>query len=184
MDDQTTKEVQGGMVVLQHERNRGPGEFISVNGGKYELDAEGCVSVPPDAAEKLQKGAKWRSKEHWDARRDQIAAATPPPSQAGGARRVRTRDELLAMAEVNGISVEEAEKAIDEPQAISAKDAAARDADAEAKAKADAELVGEETIEVSEDMSKAELLKLAADVGINVNKGMTKAQILDAFGDE
>lgn len=172
------------LIILQHERERGPGEFVSVNGVKYELDADGCIEVPEDAAKRLTAGAKWRPKTYWDARRDQIAAATPPPLMAGGARRVRTREELLAMAEVNGIPLEDAKEAIEEPKAIDAKDEVVQTADAQAKAQAQAELVGEETIEVSDQMTKQELLNLAGDMGLNVNKSMTKAQILDAFAEK
>ena len=166
------------LVKLQHERDRGPGEFVLVNGTKYELDAEGNIEVPEADAAKLQLGAKWRPPEHWDARRDKIASATPPPSPVGGGRRVRSRAELMAMAEVNGIPVEEVDE---KGEAISEKDPEAKEADAKAAAKADAELAGQDTIEVSEDMTKSELLALGADVGLQLNKGMSKAQILEAF---
>ena len=168
------------LVQLQHERDRGPGEVIRVNGTTYELDEEGCIEAKPADATKLQLGAKWRLKSYWDARRDQIAAATPPVD-AGGARRVRTRKELLAMADVNGIPLEEAEKSIDEAKAIEEKDPEAVQVVIDQKAKAEAELKGEDTITVSDEMTKAELLSLGADVGLKLNKAMSKAQILEAF---
>jgi len=172
------------MVKLQHERNRGPGEFVLVNGTKYELDASGNIECSEADAEKLQGGNKWKPPEHWDARRDKIAAATPPPPPGipGAGRRVRTREELLATAEASGIPLAEVES---EHKAIDDKAPEAREADADAQAKAEAELKGEDaTVEVSEDMSKSELLALAADCGIKVNRKMSKTQILEQFEDQ
>jgi len=164
------------MVKLQHKRDRGPGEFVLVNGTKYELDAEGCIEVSEADATKLQLGGVWRTKEHWDQRRDKIASATPPPS-AGGGRRVRTHAEMLALAEADGVVLEEPA----EDRAIREKDPLIVAEESKRLAKAEAEVKGEDTIEVSEDMSKAELLSLASDVGLKVNKNMSKAQILTAF---
>jgi hypothetical protein len=169
------------MVKLQHERNRGPGEFVLVNGTKYELDEHGNIECSEADAEKLQGGAKWRPPEYWDARRDKIASHTPPTVAGASGRRVRTRNELLATADASGIPLEDVE---DKKKAIDEKAPEAREAAAKAQAKANAELVGEEpTIEVSEDMTKSELLALAADCGIKASRAMTKAQILDLFED-
>ncbi len=172
-------------VKLQHERDRGPGEFVLVNGIKYELDAAGVVEVPEAEAAKLQMGAKWRPVEYWDKRRHLIAEFTPPVVQ-GGSRRVRTRDELLATAEASGLAVEE--PAVEQPAAaaaIESRDPIAKKAEADVKAHAQAELQGEEVeIVVSEDMSKSELTKLARDCGFRVDKKMTKSQIIDLFPGE
>lgn len=166
------------MVKLQHERTRGPGEIVLVNGTKYEIDEQGNIECSEKDAEKLQMSPKWRPPEHWEAIQHKVVAATPPPSAAGGARRVRTKEELFAMADVNGIPLEEAEKPA---EAIKAKDSEAKQVDAEQAEKAAAELKGQEVITVSEDMSKVELLKLAADVGIKAHAGMKKSEILDLF---
>lgn len=174
------------MVVLQHKRERGPGEHILVNGVKYELDAEGCVEVPESAAAKLTAGAMWRTKEEWDAVRDQIADATPPPAAPGQGRRVRTKAELAAMAEVNGLPAPDVKGEEDDPKqrAIMDDDPEAQAAEAALQQRAERAAEGKnEVVEVSEDMTKAELLSLARDVGLKVNKHMTKSEILAAFDD-
>lgn len=180
MPDSTEKEIE--LVELQHERERGPGEFVLVNGTKYELSADGCISATVADAAKLQSGNKWRPKSYWDVRRDKIADATPPATDSG-ARRVRTRAELLAVADVNGIAMEEAEKSLDASAAIRDKDPEVVKADVAAQVKAEAEVSGEETITVSDDMTKTELLLLGTDIGLRINRNMSKAQILKAFED-
>jgi len=168
------------LIKLQHERDRGPGEIVLVNGVKYELDEEGIIELPKDAAAKLQAGRKWRPVEYWDARRHKIAVATPPVV-SGGARRVRSRNELIAMADVNGIPMEDAEAALDESKPIGDKDAVAKSAAVDAETQAAAELVGADTIEVSDQMTKSELLTLGRDLGLKVNQQMSKADILSTF---
>ena len=143
------------MAKLMHESRRGPGEYLLVNGEKIELDAEGCVEVSEEAAKKLLMGSKWRSSEHWAGRSTKIAAATPPPAPAGGARRVRTKEELEATADAAGIPLKEEAQVADQ--------------------------IIEETIEVSEDMTRGELSKIAQEAGYRVTRSMSKRQILDLF---
>jgi hypothetical protein len=85
------------MVRLQHKHRRDG--VILVGGGQYALDAEGCVEVPEEAAAKLKQGALWGEPGSWPRSSPAIVA---PPS-VGGARRPRTREELAALAEAEGL---------------------------------------------------------------------------------
>jgi len=85
------------MVRLQHKTRREG--VILVAGGQYALDAEGCVEVPEAAAAKLTQGALWGKPGSWPR---SSAAVVAPPSE-NGARRPRTREELAALAEAEGL---------------------------------------------------------------------------------
>jgi hypothetical protein len=94
------------MPKLMHATRRGPGEIVLVNGAKLELDEQGCVQATVEQAAKLLQGGLWRDPEHW-AKHPQKAVAVPPPlSDAPGAgRRVRTPEEMAAVAAEAGVSV-------------------------------------------------------------------------------
>jgi len=164
----------------------GTGEIILVNGNKYELDAEGCVSVPAAAAKKLLAGEQWRVAGGWGAAR-RAAADTVPESQ-NGARPVRTPAQLAALAAASGdvpdAGIPTAPAPADVPPApvddVPPAPADVPPADAPS-APADAPPAQEEEIEVSSDMSKNELLAIAEKVGLQLPPSATKAQILTAL---
>jgi hypothetical protein len=198
----------GELIEIMHQQRRGPGEAVTVDGQTYQIDAEGIVRVPPAAAEKLLQGAKWRSPAFWKAQGIAVTAATPLPQSGrrGEGRRVRTRDELVAVSEATGVPVER----LDQAKPIEAGDEAAAIEQAAVEALADDEGVvtlqepaeasdspeapddapapqdeaddatGDEIV-VSEDMTKKELLALAAEVGVQVQRDWKKADILAAF---
>jgi len=151
------------MVRLMHQSRRGPGQFVTVGTSRYELDAGGCVEVSQEASELLLQGSKWRDPVHWEGKQGQLAAATPPPS-VSGARRPRTRDELLSAAEASGIPLE--------PPAPAQAVTEVPEPDLEPE---------DEEVTVSLDMRKSELLSVAQDLGLEVSSMMTKSQILDAI---
>jgi hypothetical protein len=156
------------MPKLQHETRRGgpgTGEIVLVNGVKYELDAAGVVEVPEEAAAKMLQGPSWRSLGHWAGKEAVMAAATPPVTN--GARPARTKEQLAAAAAEAGIEVSKPAEPKPEPTPVVAAEPAA------------AEPAGdEEEIEISEDMSKSELMEVARKVGLTVAPSMTKAQII------
>lgn len=166
-------------MKLKHESRRGPGEFILVAGSKFELDADGCVEVDEAAASLLTQGAKWRAPEFWGESKASLAM----PEVKGGQRRARTRAELLAAAEGEGIVV--AEKPADEPAAQPEAEAIEEEAIEETAEAAEAAEAAEseEVIEVSAALSKAELLAVADRVGLDVPKGASKRKILSMFAE-
>jgi len=151
------------MVKLQH-RDRRDG-IVLVGGAKYELDELGCVEVTEEHSEKMLQGALWRPVGYWEAQGRRIAAVTPPTAQ-GGARRPRTRDEMMALAEASGIPVKEPAP---EPAPTLADVISVPEPEPESEP---------ETIEVSSTMKKSELVEVAVAMGLEVD-GLTKAEILD-----
>lgn len=170
-------------VQLQHRIRREGG--IKVGTTQYTLNEQGVVEVTKEHAVTMLQGAAWR----------QVLAdgsmpwAEPPPAppmKPGAAgRRPRTREELLGLADVAGVPPVEAvpfdargrpvEQDKPEPEASAAPQAAAGDATAP-------DLPPEpepETIEVSMDNTRAELLEACDKLEIEVPKGVTKAQLLD-----
>jgi hypothetical protein len=86
---------------LQHKHRAGPGQYITVGSQRYELDAEGAVEVPAEAAAAMLQGASWRQYPGWGKQR-RAQAAISASAAVGGARPVRTREELLAHADAEG----------------------------------------------------------------------------------
>lgn len=157
------------MPRLQHQTRRDGG--ITVGKTRYELDSEGCVDVPEEHAAKLSQGAKWRPEGHWKAWERKITSSTPPI--VAGARRARTRAELLGMAEAEGVSgATEALASESEPEAAPAPEPKM------ATEVGDEPEAGE--IEIGMHMPKPELAAVAEQLEINVD-GMTKAQIIEAI---
>lgn len=154
------------MIRLQHEfRRGGPGEIELVNGVRYELDADGCIEVTPEAADKLLAGERWRDPSHWAGMRSKAPVSAPEITL--GARRPRTRSELEALAQSEGIAIQTPTEPTPDP--VSA---------AEPEAATESET---ETIEVGPDMTKAQLLRIAKEAGYVVKPAMSKAQILATF---
>ena len=160
------------MVKLQHKRDRAP-DCVLVNGRKYALDANGVIECSEEDAEKLMLGSCWRAPEHWAGKEKAIAVTMPQvPAAPDAGRRPRTKDELLAAANADGWAPE-----APAPEAP-APEAPAPEAPAPEAPVGDEE---QETITVSDDMTKAELLTLAEEIGIKVNRNMSKAQILEVL---
>lgn len=173
------------MVRLQHKYRRDG--IVSVGGAQYKLDLNGCVEVPEDAAAKLRQGSMWQPEGHWGG---QKMPKPPKPEGELGARRPRTQEELREAAESFGIQsvekkerkpkreAEPREKDIEEHREIKA-DESDSPAPSPVVAKSVVEdEVETEVIEVSADMKKAELVKIAKQLGLDV-EGMNKYSILE-----
>jgi hypothetical protein len=135
------------MVRLQHKIRRDG--IISIGGVQYKLDQDGVVEVSEDHAKKLRQGSMWRPPGSWGVK---VAAAVAPPPSKSGARRPRTKDEIIAVAESEGIAVPPAKEKVSTEET--------------------------EVIEVSPDMRKVELVKVARRLGLRVD-GKTKHEILE-----
>lgn len=173
-------------VQLQHKRRRDGG--VTVGKTRYDLDDRGVVEVDKEHAALMLQGAAWRQVPEtgempWD--------EPPPPAPAmvpgAAGRRPRTREELLDVADIAGVPPPDPEG----PKAFNAqgqtikpeeKDQPAETTPDLPPAPADVEPepeAPEETIEVSMDMTKAQLLAACKQAGITVPKGATKTKILE-----
>ncbi len=183
---------------MQHKYRRDGG--ITVGGKHHELDAEGCVEVIEETAAKLDQGANWRPYGDWPAGADTPPASPQAPagSSKGTGRRPRTRSELEAAAadsgEAGGLREEGVASGI--PGKSHSRLNATHDprpgraerAQMEAKANeptpdegVDTAPAPTETVTVSMDMSRAELLTVARDLEADVPGSATKAQIIEAI---
>jgi len=167
------------MPKVQHQTRR-EGR-ISVGGTIYEIDSDGCVDASDEDAAGMLRGKKWKLEGEW-AEWQLAVSATAPPVIAG-ARRARTRDELLGLAEAEGIQGASAalEREHAEPPAEVAPAAAEPPAAAvEPPAAAEGEVEEVEEVVISMDMTKADLVAVAEQLELDV-RGKTKAQIIEAI---
>jgi hypothetical protein len=146
------------MPKLQHQTRR---DFrISVGGAQYEVDSEGCVDVSEAHAEGLLRGKKWKRHGEWAEWQRKITSTAPPV--VAGARRARTRQEILGLAEAEGVK--------GATEALKTESTGAIE-------------LGDEELEevvVSLDMKKAELVEIAERLDVDAS-GMTKVQIIEAI---
>jgi hypothetical protein len=149
------------MPRVQHQTRR-EGR-ISVGGAVYEIDSKGCVDASDEDAAGLCLGKKWKLEGQWAAWQMAVSATAPPV--LAGARRARTRDELLGLAEAEGISG--AVEALEEAHAPAAEPASEPDDEIE-------------EVEISMDMTRAQLVEVAEQLDLDVT-GMTKAKIIGAI---
>lgn len=183
------------MPRIQHKTRRGPGETITVCSTIYGLDEDGVVEVSEEHAALLLQGAKWREEGQWAAWERVVFDTTP--AIVSGARRPRSRAEMLALAEAEGVQGASEALAAElqgqqpsghsepimvpektSPETPAAKRAAGEGGLTEAETETDEQPV--EEITVRESMKKVELQAVAEQMGID-HTGMTKPQILDAI---
>jgi hypothetical protein len=167
------------MPRVQHQTRR-EGR-ISVGGTIYDIDSEGCVDASAEDAEGLLRGKKWRLEGEWKAWEFAVSATAPPV--VAGARRARTRDELLGLAEAEGIggASEALEKAHEAPADFTRTVGLnAGELGQEGLNDAPVEVEEVEEIVVSMDMTKTALVYVAEQLELDCS-GMTKAQIIEAI---
>jgi len=151
------------MQRVQHQTRREGG--ITVGDTRYELDSEGVVEVSDEHAAKLLQGAKWKLEGEWKEWQRKVVDTAPPI--VAGARRARTRAELLGLADAEGVAgAAEALEKEHEPPAVASEP--------------DPEEDEEEEVVVSMDRTKAELVDIAEQLGLDV-RGKTKLQIIEAI---
>lgn len=178
------------MVRLQHKHRRDG--VILVGGGKFPLDAEGCVEVPEAAAEKLKQGALWGEPGSWP--RSSPAIVAPPT--VGGARRPRTREELMALAEAEGLSSPSSSPApISAPapapipppapevlRAVPAKRGPKPKSPARPPSppeSASEEVLDEAVIRISRDTPKDDLVRVAKQLGLEIPKYANQEMVFE-----
>jgi len=173
-------------VQLQHKRRREGG--VSVGTTRYTLDERGVVEVSEEHAGKMLQGSAWRplgpdGQLPWDE-----PPPAPPMIQGAAGRRPRTREELLDVADIAGVPPPGDEPKVFDRSGRTIKPPEPKGEDEDettpdlppAPAEAsEPEGAEEETIEVSMDMTKAQLLEVCEQVGIEVPKGATKAKLLE-----
>ncbi len=158
------------MVRLQHKTRREGG--ITVGKARYDLDSQGVVEVPQEAADKLVQGSKWAPEGRWPAQ----AAKTGPPAAAKGSRGrpPRTPEAMQAFAEAEGFAAPpKDEPPLTEPL---------RPPGAPAAVPAEPE---EDVLELSMDNTKTELVAAAEGLGLEIPRYATKTMILELIeGDQ
>lgn len=181
------------MVQLQH-RHRREGS-VTVGKTRYDLNDQGVVEVTEEHAARMLQGAAWR-KVSADGSMPWPEAPPAPPMKHGAAgRRPRTREELLGLADTQGIPPpEEGPKGFDQrgriikpepkeeetPEPSPVLMTALRDSPPAPPVPTEpAEETAEETIEVSMDMTKSQLAEVCGQLEIEVPKSATKAQLLE-----
>jgi hypothetical protein len=165
------------MVRLQHKIRRSGG--ITVGTTRYALDERGVVEVSDEDAKKLQQGAMWAAEGTWD---HLIAAAKPPEGGPGG-RLPRTREQLEAAAGLAGVKppppksepVTEPLRPPGAPRTVTEEDLS----DSHGGPAIGSEVIEPEPLEVSMDNTRAQLVSAAGEMGVDVPKAATKAQILE-----
>jgi len=161
------------MIRLQH-RHRREG-IILVGDTQYRLDAEGCVEV-------TDEHAGWMMQGDWAAPGTHPALADAPPLQdSGRGRIVRTREQLAAMAAAEGMVLSPSPPPAPTSQPEPAPQGALTPEDGLGKAA--------DIIEISNTTSRAELMRVAKQLGIHVPRTSTQAQVFEllqaqAQGDE
>lgn len=171
-------------VQLQHRFRREGG--ITVGKIRYTLDDRGVVEVDEFHAENMLQGAAWR-KLMPDGSMPWAEPPPAPPMEAGAAgRRPRTKEELLGLADTQGIPVTEAIPFDRRGRTVKQdKPPVSPSADEEAAAAAATTLdlpsaqAEPETIEVSMDNTKAELVEACEQLEISVPSSANKAQLLE-----
>jgi len=198
-------DVEAGLVELAHPWMREP-EGQTIGDTRYMVDASGCIRVTPLHADWVLQGGEWKPKALLEKQGLIVKSATPEIIEGAG-RRVRTKEEMAAIANSQTMVVTEPAEApepepapvsestaITEPapeetpesasSAIVDGDPEAAEAAARTERSAVAGLDGEpQEIVVSEDMTKVQLLDIAKAQGIAVKAAWSKAQILEAFED-
>lgn len=160
------------MIRLQH-RHRREG-IILVGDTKYRLDADGCVEV-------TDEHAGWMMQGDWAAPGTHpVLPAALPLQDSGRGRTVRTKEQLAAMAAAEGLVLPPSPP----PAPTSQPEPALQRAPAPGDGPG-----GTDIIEISNTTSRAELMRVAKQLGIHVPRTSTQAQVFallqaQAQGDE
>lgn len=175
------------MVQLQHKRRREGG--VTVESTRYELDSRGVVTVSAEHAALMLQGASWRPVDGSGELPWPEHVPAPKAKSGAAGRRPRTREELLGLAEDAGLpplpnpkappAFDRQGKPVDPPKRSGKPERPGKPEPTPVVLPEPLQSSDPGTIEVSEDMSRGELVIACNRAGLEIPQDATKAQLLE-----
>lgn len=164
------------MIKLQHPFRREGG--ITVESTRYELDADGIVTVSEEHAEMLSRVGTWAPPSPVSKKPQKKAAASAPASDGAG-RAPRSKQELEALAQAEGLGSstqvpasapsQGASPSFSGPHAVTVEVTAEEPMD-----EAEAEMM---EVEITPDMTLAQLKAVGKQLGLKIPRGITQPEL-------